>query len=318
MAYSINPNLIKARKEVLRAVIFQKMPIYIAARRHGVHRTTIWRWIKKWREINKNVQLENINRPSRPVGSVFRWHNVNWAVPTLSSTPKTHPSRIATWIVDRILALRAQLNRCAVIIRAHLLKERIQVSVSTIRRVIARHSLQKTKKRHFRRTLPRPEVTAPGDLVEMDTVHYVNKLTGDRRYIFTVIDLYSRMAYSKCFDRLLPGNALATLLAAERYFGFKIKVIQTDNGPEFGKWFSERTKGKNIVHRHTRIHRPNDNGHIERFNRTLREECIGDHMRSDSTTEGINRKLRQYVDSYNGERLHLGLQCRTPRGMLQR
>jgi putative transposase len=152
----------------------------------------------------------------------------------------------------------------------------------------------------------------------MDTIHYVNKLTGERRYVFTVIDLYSRVAFAKCFNRLLPGNAFTALKEAERYFGFKIVVVQTDNGPEFSGWFNHRANGQNIVHRHTRIHRPNDNAHIERFNRTLREECIGNHMRGDSILTGISRKINRYIDHYNNERLHLGIQCRTPREMLRR
>ena len=131
------------------------------------------------------------------------------------------------------------------------------------------------------------------------------------------------MAFARCFDRLLPGGALKTLKQAEDYFDFRIKVIQTDNGPEFSKWFthmaeSGTVEGGRRIHRRTRIHRPNDNAHIERFNRTLREECIGKHMSCNDSLEDINWDLLCFLDYYNEERLHLGLQCRTPRSMLQR
>lgn len=323
MAYSNNPNLVNARKETLLAVIYRGIPICTASRRFGVHRSTIWRWIKKWQDINRNVQLKNINHPSVPVGSVFRWSRVSWSIPTLSSAPKTHPARIARWIVERIVVLRKLLGRCAVIIHQKLVQEGITVSVSTVGRVIAKHCSLKTKRRKIRMTLPRPEVYAPGDLVEMDTVHYVNKLTGERRYVFTVIDLYSRFAYAKCFDHLLPGGALSTLQEAQKYFGFEIKTVQTDNGPEFSKWFTGRVEtelpsGNRRVHRHTRIHSPNDNAHIERFNRTLRDECIGEHMYCRMSLDTINWELLSYLDYYNEDRLHLGLQCKTPRSMLQR
>lgn len=319
MTYSINPNLTKARGAAVELVLHEYLPLGVVARKSGVHRVTLWRWIRRWRELNPNVQFTNPNRPTVKLGRVFRYERVSWAVPTLSSAPKSHPKRIAKWIVDRILAIRAALGRCAVVIQAELLKERVKVSVSTIKRVVAKYGLQKTKRRKLRRTLSRPDVKKPGDLVEVDTVHYVDQLTGARRYIFTVIDLYSRMAYAQCSTRLLPGNALVTVLEAERRFGFKFGTIQSDNGPEFSKWFKERVEssGKR-VHRHTRIHRPNDNAHVERFNRTLREECIGSHMSCKYTTETINQKLEQYIDHYNNERLHLGLQCRTPRSMLQR
>jgi len=318
MAYSINPNLPKARGEAVKQVIKEGRPPSVVARRFGINPSTLWRWIEKWRVQNQHIQLVNLNRPSRQPGTQFRWQSVKWDIPTQCSAPKTNPGRIAEWIIERILAIRDTLGRCATIIWVELVKEGITVSVSTISRVIARNNLQKTKRRKIRRTLPRPDVKAPGDLVEIDTVHYVDRLTGERRYIFTVIDLYSRMSYGRCFERLLPGCALETLLLAEQYFGFRVKTVQSDNGPEFSRWFSERLHGHGAIHRHTRIHRPNDNAHIERFNRTLREECIGDHMSYRETTKTINQKLEQYIDYYNGERLHLGIQCRVPRGMLRR
>jgi hypothetical protein len=41
-------------------------------------------------------------------------------------------------------------------------------------------------------------------------------------------------------------------------------------------------------------------------------------MSSQLTLRGINKKLQKYLDYYNNERLHLGLQCNTPWGWLQR
>jgi hypothetical protein len=61
------------------------------------------------------------------------------------------------------MALRTALNRCAIIIHTKLSSEGISVSVSTIERVIAKFCTLKTKRRHVRWTLPRPDVTAPGD-----------------------------------------------------------------------------------------------------------------------------------------------------------
>ena len=316
MAYSINPNLVKARKAALLSVMVERVPICIVSRHFGVHRTTAWRWLCKWRKLNQYVSQDCSNRPNRKTRFCAIYYR--WLIETESSAPKSHPGRIAQWVIDRILAIRAATRRCAVIIHEQLLEEGIRVGVSTISRVVARYNLQKTKRRRIRRTLTRPDVNFPGDLAQIDTVHYVNKLTGERRYVFTVIDLYSRMAYAECFERLLPSRALKTVLEAERYFGFKIKVLQSDNGPEFSEWLEGRLRGRNIIHRHTRIHRPNDNAHIERFNRTLREECIGEHMSCHETRETINQKLSSYIDYYNNKRLHLSLQRRTPRAMLQR
>ncbi len=72
MSYSNNPLLPKARADALRLVFEQGMSISIASRRSGINRSTLWRWKRKWLEINENVQLENFNRPGRTSNSKFR------------------------------------------------------------------------------------------------------------------------------------------------------------------------------------------------------------------------------------------------------
>ena len=66
-------------------------------------------------------------------------------------------------------------------------------------------------------------------------------------------------------------------------------MLQSDHGPEFGKWFVERIKKS---HRYTRIGKPNDNAHNERFNRTIQEECL-DHV--PRNVEKINLALKEYL-----------------------
>ncbi len=52
MSYSNNPLLAKARKWSVELVIKEGLPISVAARRAGVHRVTLWHWLKRWQEIN--------------------------------------------------------------------------------------------------------------------------------------------------------------------------------------------------------------------------------------------------------------------------
>lgn len=70
--------------------------------------------------------------------------------------------------------------------------------------------------------------------------------------------------------------------------------------------------------RHSRLGRPNDNAHIERFNRTLQEECIGHYWHRSVPLPRQREKLSRYIDFYNNKRIHLGIQMRTPAEMLQR
>jgi putative transposase len=93
---------------------------------------------------------------------------------------------------------------------------------------------------------------------------------------------------------------------------FLFDMIQTDHGPEFGQWFVRRAKRH---HRYTRIGKPNDNAHIERFNRTLQEECLD---RVDRDVAKINRALKKYLSYYNNKRLHLGINAMTPMEMVPR
>lgn len=326
MAYSINPNLVNARKTALLLILRDKMPLNVVSRKCGVHRTTLWRWTRKWKKLNENISQVHYGRPTRQTRFCPDYYR--WTVGTLSSAPNTHPKRLPEWIERRVVELRLAINRCAAIIREYLSQEDIRISLSSIKRIFKRHHLlrDKSKWKKYHRTLKRPMADSPGDLVEVDTVHYTNSCSRERKYIITVIDLYTRLAYAKCFTRLIPSNSLIAIHEAGKYFGFKFKTVQTDNGPEFGSWLSHQLETRNIVHRHTRVHRPNDNAHIERFNRTLRDESIGQNMSSTLTANGINHKLRSFIDYYNNDRLHLGLECNTPAsivlqagyGMLQR
>lgn len=321
MAYSINPNLPKARATAMQLLIQEKLPSQVVANRCGVHRSTIWRWKRKWQAININVQLENYNRPNRSAGSVFRQSSLKWLVPTLSSKPSTSPHAMASHIVTRVLELRAQLKRCAEVIWHHINHtDAISISLSSVRRILKRHHcFDGARKKRVRPDNPRrPHVTKPGELIEIDTIHYICPITKTRRYVYTVIDLYTRIAYAEIHHRILPGIAATVVLNARNELGFDFVLVQSDNGPEFGGYFEQVLARHSMAVRHTRLGRPNDNAHIERFNRTIQEECLGSYISYRTTTKHIQTKLNNYLEFYNFKRVHLSLQYRTPAEMLQR
>ena len=84
-------------------------------------------------------------------------------------------------------------------------------------------------------------------------------------------------------------------------------MLQTDHGPEFGKFFHDWVEYHGMHHRHSRIRKPNDNAHIERFNRTLQEECLKWTIK-----KRYKKALEEYNDFYNLKRLHLGINLKTP------
>lgn len=321
MAYSTNPNLPRARALALKLLVLERMPLQVVANRCGIHRSTVWRWKQKWDALNEHVQLTNDNRPTRNAGNTFRQAALKWPIPTLSSRPHTSPLAVSDKIVARILELRATLKRCAEVVWYHLITaDDLRVSLSSVRRILRRHHcFDGARKKRVRQDNPRrPLVTRPGELVQTDTIHYICPLTKRRRYVYTVIDLYSRMAYAEVYPRILPGLAARVVLHARNEFGFDFHMIQADNGPEFSSYFEATLRRHRMPTRHTRLGRPNDNAHIERFNRTIQDECLGSTIRYSTPIAYVQGKLNKYLEYYNYKRVHLGLQYKTPAAMLRR
>jgi putative transposase len=91
-------------------------------------------------------------------------------------------------------------------------------------------------------------------------------------------------------------------------------MVQTDHGPEFSARFTHILARKKLSHRHSRVRKPNDNAYVERFNRTLQDECLTGVVRSVST---FKKALAAYLPYYNKERLHMGIDFQTPAQMLE-
>ena len=102
MAYYRGKDIEKSRGNAMQEVILEKRSIAQVAIRFGKNRSTIYRWMKKWR-MQQNVLLENPSRPSRSLEKVFRWQYVKWNIPTLSSVPKTHPNALDKKLVKYII-----------------------------------------------------------------------------------------------------------------------------------------------------------------------------------------------------------------------
>lgn len=137
--------------------------------------------------------------------------------------------------------------------------------------------------------------------------HHPRQLSEKKRlYIFVLIDVSSRWVYAWASEKMNGQTSLNFVKEAQKHAPFQFGMLQSDHGPEFGKWFITQVQ-KN--HRYTRIGKPNDNAHIERFNRTLQEECL-DKLPND--VRKINRELKKYLNYYNTKRLHLSINLRSP------
>jgi transposase InsO family protein len=219
-------------------------------------------------------------------------------------------------IINEIVKERIKHRKCAEVVHGQLKINGINVSLSSVKRTLKRTGLIRErspwKKWHY--SLPRPLAENKGDLLQLDTVHFLTS-SGKRFYVYTIIDLYSRWAYAKVVKKISAGVSAKFLLEAKQNVGFDFKMVQTDHGPEFSKWFTLTVNRLGVAHRHSRVRKSNDNAHVERFNRTIQEECFG--TESPVSFERYLSLIKNYLDYYNNHRLHLGLGLKTPTQVLQ-
>lgn len=289
MAYTLNPKLPRLRAQAVDMVRSGKSVTEVA-RHFGYSKGTVSKWCKKC-----------------PV-------NGTWAIPTQSSRPKSHPAQVSKTVVEQIRTIRIALGgRCAEVIKKHLDDQGIHVHRITVQRILDRTGLTKKRSpwKRFHISIERPKPLKPGDLVQMDTIHLMTD-DGHRIYIYTLIDVFSRWAFAWATDRINTRKSIKFLRLAQTKAEFTFNCIQTDNGSEFSQHFTERIK---ITHRHSRVRKPNDNAHLEHFNRTIQQELVADLP---VATKVLNRFLPAYLDYYNNQRYHLGIDLNTPAAVIKR
>lgn len=292
MAYTTNPHLPKVRREAVNLVKYRKWSIRKTAKHFGYNPSTISRWCKK----------------SMATG----WH----IIPTESSRPNKSPNALKKEVLEAIINTRIKSKRCGQVIYQELKKNGIKVSLSSVQRTLDRCHLLK-KRSPWKRPhdyTERPEVTHSGALIQLDTIHIMLS-NGTRLYVYTLIDLYSRWTYAEVSEKISSNQSVLFIERAVKEASFTFEMIQTDNGPEFSTWFTHGLLKINIAHRHSRVRKPNDNAHIERFNRTIQEECL-DHTAN--TFNNFKKEIPKYLNYYNTQRLHMGINFQTPQEVLQR
>lgn len=282
----------KVRRDAVFLVRQKGWSIRKVALRFGVEPSTMSRWVKK-----------------DPSGGLHE-------IPTRSSRPHTSPKALPRTIVAAIIAKRVAHRRCGQVVHQELLRDGIEVSLSSVQRTLARTHLIK-KRSPWKRphdATPRPEAAFPGALVQVDTIHILAP-DGSRIYVYTLIDLFSRFAYAEIVERIGAEASAAFLRHAAKKASFTFVMVQTDNGSEFSTRFTHRLLARGIAHRHSRVRQSNDNAHVERFNRTVQEECLD---RTAHTISDFRAAMRKYLPYYNTKRLHMGINYQTPQEVMQR
>src|SRR6202020_284116 len=102
--------------------------------------------------------------------------------------------------------------------------------------------------------------------------------------------------------------------AKERYPGVKPRII-SDNGPQFiAEDFKEFIRVSGMTHVRTSPYYPQSNGRIERWHKSLKEECI--RPGTPLSLDDALRLVQAYVEHYNNVRLNSATGYVTPKDVL--
>lgn len=281
-------------------------PVAQVAKQMSVSRTTAWRWWRRW-------QAEGA------AGLVDR-----------SSVARSHPRRTPPDVEERIIKLRRARRLGPARIGGI-----VGVPASTVHRVLVRHGLSRLAwlDRPTGQVIRRYERATPGELVHIDVkklgrvpdgggwrVHGrhsdAHRHRGRRHappgwdYVHAAVDDHSRLAYAEVLPDERGATAAAFLTRAHAWFaahGVTMQRVLSDNAKAYriSGVFRAACVDLGVAQRFIRPARPQTNGKVERFNRTLAEEWA--YARPYRTNDDRTAALDNWLHTYNHHRAHTAL-----------
>ena len=259
-----------------------------------------------------------------------------------SSRPRTCPHQTPEPVVRQIVRLRWRHRLGPVQIGG-----RLQIASSTVHAVLVRCRVNRLS--HIDRVSGEPirryEHTHPGAMLHVDVTkfgnipdhgghRFVGRQQGDRNkratpglprgadhkprtgkaYLHTVIDDHSRVAYVEICADEKATTAAAVLHRAIAWFaerGVEVQRILSDNGSCYrSDAWADACADLGITHKRTRPYRPQTNGKIERFHRTLADGWA--YARFYESTAERDTALPGWLHFYNHHRAHSAIGGRPP------
>jgi transposase InsO family protein len=297
----------RGRLALARCVVEDGWPLRRAAERFQVSPTTAARWAGRYRQFGTAGMTDR------------------------SSRPHYSPRRTPTRTERRIIKVRV-LRRWGPARIGYLLG----LPPSTVHQVLTRFGLARLRwlDRATGRVVRRYERDAPGDLIHVDIKklgripdgggHRVHgrasgmRIRGASRpgyaYLHNAVDDHSRLAYTEILADERKETATAFWVRAHAYFascGITVTRVLTDNGSCYrSRDFASALATNKIVHKRTRPYRPQTNGKVERFNRTLLEEWA--YARPYQSESERVAAFADWLHSYNHHRGHTALAGKPP------
>lgn len=309
------------RKKMVDLVLTEGLSQRQVAERYQVSAATVNRWVTRARTT------EDLNDHS--------------------SRPATSPNRLAVRRERRIIKLRFTRQWGPHRIGYHLGIPRSTVGRVLARYRMPKLECidQATGLPVRRQPAVRYERHAPGDLVHVDIkklskipdgggwrVHQrgsaQDRAAGRRRdvlykagakpgrgysYLHHAVDDHSRLVYSEILGDERKDTAAGFWKRARAFFagcGFTVKQVMTDNGGCYRSHVFADALGEGIVHKFTRPYRPQTNGKVERFNRTLMQEWA--YVRAYDSEKARQAAYARFIHDYNCHRAHTAIGGLTP------
>ena len=275
---------IKARESWIKSYE-QLGSVTKAAKRCGIPRSTLYRWLKRYKR--KGVMgLQDISQKPQYFANQKVTNRLKELVIKIRETYKFGPQRIST----------------------HLLREhKIEISAPTIWRILKELQVKPLKRYRGKQVIKRYSRPIPGERVQMD----VTKIR-PHCYQFTAIDDCTRLRVLRLYPNKKAENTVHFLSEVLSSFQFPIQRIQTDWGTEFfNDLFQEELMEHFIKFRPIKPRTPHLNGKIERSQKTDKAEFYNlinwkyPHL-------DLNKRLLEWENFYNRQRPHASLNGKTP------
>ena len=259
-----------------------------------------------------------------------------------SSRPHSSPNRTPQRLVRKVVHRRWKQRLGPVAIGAEL-----GMPASTVHAVLVRCRLNRLRHVDVKTGEPvrRYEHEIPGALIHVDVKklgnipdgggwRYVGRVAGLRNraatpgttknrysqpklgtaFVHTVIDDHSRVAYAEIHGDEKADTAVGVLRRAVSWFaarGVTVERVLSDNGPAYKSFaWRDTCTELGIKHKRTRPYRPQTNGKIERFHRTLADGwAFSRHYNSESARRAA---LPAWLHTYNHHRPHTAIGGQPP------
>ncbi|MGE2738066.1 IS481 family transposase, partial [Mycolicibacterium vaccae] len=304
------------RLRLARCVVEDGWSLRRAAERFQVSVSTAARWAGRYREHGEAGMADRSSRPHRS------------------------PNRTSTRTERRIIGVRVT-RRWGPARIGYLLG----IHPSTVHRVLTRYGIAKLRwlDRATGRVVRRMESAACGDLVHVDVKklgkipagggwRMLGRSAGKRNsqadktgtlnkhhqplrgyhFIHTALDAHSRLVYSEMLADERKDTAAEFWLRANAWFaarGIVVRKVLTDNGACYRSNMFRDALGQ-IEHRRTRPYRPQTNGKVERFHRTLADEWAYAELYTSDAQRC--QEYPRWLHTYNHHRGHTALGGQPP------